>query len=356
MSVLTNKGFDQAIAKATKPLQALLKQKRETGLASIKKLLEEKNYGNLNEAELRNFAIEVQEPILADGKDSEAVEKALSKSMLAIGKEARKESTETWEIEASTELPVSDPRKKILAENTAGAFLLLRDRSLAETIADRFVAWAASKREKILKLQDDPFSFFANPWGEKAEKRYWTLVCGAWLGKSRNYSIAMTFHDAGMIWCKIAAEIDERTTHICRFLHMKRILISSVIAETANLVAPGTTSNWIAETPPPPVGGLTADTQKPLLLLPPLQSGGKPRPMAQRTEEHMVGTAEFDMGKYSQFITDEELAKTLGPPPYHFLCRSLLVPDDFKDPLELQAEITQKPLPSGIEDFITETF
>lgn len=357
-NILTNDGFDLAVGEASKPLQALLSGKRGKGLDLIQTALQGANLSNLAYDALEGLGLDLQVPLLVDAQDAPKIASSVTASMGGMLVAARAQAVEAWGIELETPvLPDDDERIEAITSNTAGLFAMERDRALAARVAERFAKGVIANREKKKASKDpfDPFTFFAMPWGDKAEKQYWMLVSSAWLGKARNYSIAATFADAGYEYCRIAAEIDERTTHTCRFLHMKRVLVSSVQATDANLVAPQSTGNWIAETPPPPVGGLTADTQAPLLLLPPLEPGGKPRPLAQRTEEHIVGTGNFDMGKYNQFVSDEELAKTLGPPPYHFLCRSLLVPDDFVDPLGLQADIDETPVPSGIDDFIDAT-
>lgn len=358
MSILKNDGFDESVDKSAQKLRKILYERRRAGLIFIKESLETADLSELNEEELLELALVLQKEVVSTVELAQKESESLSEEMVDISEESRKEAVSSWGLPASSELEEGDPRKATLGVNTADLFLLERDQALAQRVAERFSSGVIEEREKEKKQKKDfdPFSFFMTPWGEKAETQYWTLVSSAWLGRARNQSIAFTFADSGMEWCRIASQIDEMTTHVCRFLHMKRILVSSTVAESANLVAPNSTSNWIAETPPPPVGGLTADTQKPLLLLPPLEKGGKPRPLAQRTEEHIVGTAEFDMGKYDQYVSDEELAKTLGPPPYHFLCRTLLVPDDFEDPLGLQAEVKQKNPPPGIDDFISETF
>lgn len=354
MSLLTNAGFDAAIASAVKPLVALLKSRREAGLAFIAKALQTANLANLDSDQLASLAYDLQRQLVATKTDASRVSAVVGERMGDIASNARKEAVVAWGLSAQKELDPADKRNALLTTNTAGLFLMERDRALSIRVSQRFAAAMESDRGKVGKAASkfDPYTFFSMPWGEKAEQQYWTLVCGAWLGKARNHSIAESFSDSGMEWCRIAAEIDERTTHTCRFLHMKRILVSSAKADTANLIAPNTTSNWIAEVPPPPIGGLAADTQKPILLLPPDTPGSKPRPLAQRTEEHTVGTAQFDMGKYEQFVSDEELAKTLGPPPYHFLCRTLLVPDDYKDPLGLLADVAQKPVPTGLDNLI----
>lgn len=383
MSILTNQGFDEFVFGAAKALQAILSAKRTKGLDSISKALKKANLENLSETNARSFALDLQVPLLASSADSIRITKETAKQMKEMSDIARKEAVEQWKLSAKSELPNDDKRHTEISENTAGLFLLERDAALAIRVADRFAKAFSSQaktknkssksdsnkpesdsnttqksQKQVFKAQTkqgpDPFSFFWNAWGKRAEIQYWTLVSGAWMGRARNQSIAASFSDSGMEWCKIFSQIDDRTTHVCRLLHGKRILVSSVEAVSAGLVAPTTTGNWISEIPPPPIGGLTADTEKPVLLMPPLEEGGKPRILARRTEEHKSGTGEFDMGKYDQFITDEELSKTLGPPPYHFLCRTILVPDDFQDPLNLQAEVTQAEIPKDLETFVNQ--
>lgn len=360
MSILENEDFDKAVAGAASRLQAVLAKRRGEGLSSAEKRLEAANLAILNRDQLVAFAESIQQPIIATATDASNVTDKMSEEQDAIANETRKTAVETWDLDAEPTFDGDDERFDLATQNTAGAFLILRDNSMAQSIAQRFADTVIEQRREAPKEKSawarfqkdqkaDLFTLFSNPWGEKAEKHYWTLTCSAWMNKTRNFSIAASFEDSGMEWCRVAAEIDERTTHICRFLHMKRVLVSSVQASEANTTAPTSTGNWIAETPVQPAGGEGTDADKPLLLLPPVEPGGKPRPLAQRTEKHFPGQGDLDMGKYNQFVSDAELAVTLGPPPYHFLCRTLLVPDDFEDPLGLQADVTQTTIPAGVQ-------
>ncbi len=264
-----------------------------------------------------------------------------------IAEEAREEAVSQW----SLGLPLAysdDSTLDLMARNNAGLFLLERDaqlrRRLAEIFARRYIGY--KNLEKSASKPEKPAELFTRHWGSSAEKNYWGLVCSSWANKTRNHSIAASFNEAGMEKCMISAQIDERTTEICRFLNGKIISVSSVLERSSSLSTPTTTGGWFSTVPSQEEG------EGDILVIPSKAAGEKPIPVAKRTDSFILGSLGPDMGSYEQYVSDEQLADIVGPPPYHFLCRTILIPVELGLTDEFRAKVENTEMPSGLGEYV----
>ncbi len=58
---------------------------------------------------------------------------------------------------------------------------------------------------------------------------YWEVVAGAFVGQGRSFAQFSAYAEAGVQRYRIEAVLDERTTHICRFLHGKTFAVADAL-------------------------------------------------------------------------------------------------------------------------------
>lgn len=356
MSILTGIEFDARVGDVAGQLIEAMAPSREEGLAQVipflRETLEAMDASDIEDMGLESLASFFYQSLRdlgpLDHDNTATVDAILSAAQEQIDRDARAAAVDTFTLDVDVPYPDDDPRLQASSATTAGAFLTRRDDRLAQSLA---TSLAEALLESIATGQDDLVNTLGaidevirSAWSERAEEQYWVLTASAWMARSRNAGIASALQDAGLERARIAAELDARTTPLCQFLHGKVILVESAIATEAGLVTPSSTSAWPRMTNEAPADSDTPDADAtPHIYLP----TNPPTLVAARSEPVDPDGLAFDMGSYTQYISDEQLAQTLGPPPYHFLCRSILVPEEYEDILEFRADITYATPPTN---------
>ena len=292
---------------------------------------------------------QAQLPLLGTEQDAVSMDEMFSEEQEVMCRASRSDAVVDFGYDIPHEFDDDDDDLLETARQTeVGDFYLQRNEVVALRVAQTLFRLVSIGGLDLTKGDDKPSDVLQRSWSPKSWEQYGVLAANAWLALSRNIGILSVFRDAGVERAKVVAVIDERTSHICRFLHQKEVIVSSAISVTAGLVEPFSTSNWLEETigprglPSPPTISDPGADDRPHITLPPKEPGGKRRLLAIRTGPHLLDDGNFDMGSYDQYTDDDTLASELGPPPYHHLCRTLLVPVDWEDPLNLRPEITDR--------------
>jgi SPP1 gp7 family putative phage head morphogenesis protein len=58
---------------------------------------------------------------------------------------------------------------------------------------------------------------------------YWEVVASAFIGQGRSFAQVSSYAEAGIQRYRIEAVLDERTTHICRYLHGKTFAVADAL-------------------------------------------------------------------------------------------------------------------------------
>ncbi|MDP1916616.1 MAG: head morphogenesis protein [Myxococcales bacterium] len=143
---------------------------------------------------------------------------------------------------------------------------------------------------------------------------YWEVVASAFVGQGRSFAQVSSYAEAGVQRYRIEAVLDERTTHICRFLHGKTFSVADALRkfeQVDRLEQPEAIKRllpWVRE---------RRDGDRLTL------HGGGVR-IADVTRS-ALGNRD-DVGEFRSHLSDERLVDAgLGLPPFHALCRSASV-------------------------------
>jgi hypothetical protein len=140
---------------------------------------------------------------------------------------------------------------------------------------------------------------------------YWEVVASAFVGQGRSFAQVSSYAEAGVQRYRIEAVLDERTTHICRFLHGKTFAVADALRKfelAERLEQPEDIKRllpWVRERLD---GGMLMLTGAGVAIAEVTRSG--------------LGTHD-DVGEFRPRLTDAQLGEAgLGFPPFHGLCRS----------------------------------
>ncbi|MFZ5446569.1 MAG: phage minor head protein [Myxococcota bacterium] len=140
---------------------------------------------------------------------------------------------------------------------------------------------------------------------------YWEVIASAFIGQGRSFAQVSNYAEAGVQRYRIEAVLDERTTHICRFLHGKTFGVRDALRkfdQVERLDQPEDIKRllpWVRER-------LDGDRLT-------LHSGGVPIADVTRSA---VGRRD-DVGEFRPRVSEDRLGEVgLGFPPFHGLCRS----------------------------------
>lgn len=143
---------------------------------------------------------------------------------------------------------------------------------------------------------------------------YWEVVASAFIGQGRSFAQVSSYAEAGVQTYRIEAVLDERTTHICRYLHGKTFSVGDALRKFEQvelLEEPEDIKRalpWVRER-------LDGDRLT-------LTSGGTAIADVTRSA---VGLRD-DVGEFRALLPDEHLGGAgLGFPPFHGLCRSTTI-------------------------------
>ncbi len=140
---------------------------------------------------------------------------------------------------------------------------------------------------------------------------YWEVVASAFVGQGRSFAQVSSYAEAGVQRYRIEAVLDERTTHICRFLHGKTFAVADALRkfeQVERLEQPEDIKRllpWVRE---------RLDGER-------LTLHGAGVPVAD-VARSALGRRD-DVGEFRPYVAEERLGDAgLGFPPFHGLCRS----------------------------------
>jgi hypothetical protein len=140
---------------------------------------------------------------------------------------------------------------------------------------------------------------------------YWEVVASAFVGQGRSFAQVSSYAEAGVQRYRIEAVLDERTTHVCRFLHGKTFAVADALRkfeQAERLEQPEEIKRlmpWVRER-------VEGDRLT-------LHGGGVSIADVTRSA---LGSRD-DAGEFRPRVSDDRLGDLgLGFPPFHGLCRS----------------------------------
>lgn len=152
-------------------------------------------------------------------------------------------------------------------------------------------------------------------------EHYWTIVAAAFVGRARSYGLLSSFDDAGIELYRISAVLDERTSDICRYMDGKIFKTGASLSKFTELES--------VEDP------LEIKHSAPYMHM--RNVDGKHEIYIKTGEQKSLTVAEVlrsgvgikdDPGSFRGKLGMEEMVEAgVGPPPYHCLCRTTMVPE-----------------------------
>lgn len=140
---------------------------------------------------------------------------------------------------------------------------------------------------------------------------YWEVVASAFIGQGRSFAQVSSYAEAGVQRYRIEAVLDERTTHICRYLHGKTFEVADALRkfdQVERLEDPEAIKQMLP--------WVRARREGDRLVL-----TGAGTPIADVTRS-ALGVRD-DVGEYRPRLAETELRDAgIGFPPFHGLCRT----------------------------------
>jgi hypothetical protein len=150
---------------------------------------------------------------------------------------------------------------------------------------------------------------------------YWEVVAGAFVANGRSLAQVSAFAEAGLQRYVIEAVLDEVTTEICRFLHGKTFSVGDAIKRFERVESMERPEDikaeqpWVRE-------ALDPETGRKVLYV---DRGGTRSAIAEVVRSGL-GTSD-DQGEFARGRTEQELMDLgVSFPPFHGLCRTVLLP------------------------------
>jgi SPP1 gp7 family putative phage head morphogenesis protein len=146
---------------------------------------------------------------------------------------------------------------------------------------------------------------------------YWEVVASAFISQGRSFAQMSSYAEAGIQRYRIEAILDERTSHICRYLHGKTFSVVDALRRFDRIEAlddPEAIKQampWIRES-------TDRETGRTRLYV----DDGAGRTELAEVTRSVLGTRD-DRGDFRALASDSALNEVgIGFPPYHGLCRS----------------------------------
>lgn len=146
---------------------------------------------------------------------------------------------------------------------------------------------------------------------------YWEVVASSFIGRGRSFAQMSSYAEAGIQRYLIEAVLDERTTHICRYLHGKSFSVADAVKRferVEQLERPEDIKRalpWVRER-------RDAETGRTRLYV----DGAAGRTALAEVTRSAFGTRD-DRGDFRSLASDDALRGVgIGFPPYHGLCRT----------------------------------
>jgi SPP1 gp7 family putative phage head morphogenesis protein len=149
---------------------------------------------------------------------------------------------------------------------------------------------------------------------------YWEVVASSFIGRGRSFAQMSSYAEAGIERYVVEALLDERTTHICRYLHGKTFSVSDALERferVEQLERPEDLKRatpWVRE-------HRDRDTGRLRLYVP------SPTGRIELAEVTRSGRGtRDDRGEFVSLAADDVLRDVgIGFPPYHGLCRTVVL-------------------------------
>lgn len=300
----------------------------------------------MDEEEFVDAIVAVQRPLLINTDDAVKAGDVLSKRQGDIAKKSHREAKVVYDLSRASSTPAKDILLA-MSKNNAAEFAIQRDYAQAVRLGlSSYVKFSRAETENQKRKTVSGISKkIESIWSIQNQKNYWALVADVWLSKARNDGSMSAMLSAGIKKAKLQAQLDGRTSAICRFLHGKEIYISDYFSDLDNYATSSMSSSWLhLTTADPSIEGfpnvMLPDEDERPRIWGPIGEDGQSRLLAIRTSGPVIyGDGIIDMGRYEQRISDDDLARTIGPPPYHPFCRTLAVPVDTFEPLVIRPTI-----------------
>ena len=152
---------------------------------------------------------------------------------------------------------------------------------------------------------------------------YWDVVASAFVGRARSAAEVSSYAEAGISHYLIIAVLDEVTTDICRFLHGKRFSVGASMAQFARIERLRDPERIKHEQPWLQV---RQDRRGNRVIVVPTERGDVRVAVVEDSAERKH--AKDERGRFRSGMSAAKLeAINVGPPPYHGLCRTNVVPD-----------------------------
>jgi hypothetical protein len=320
VGVLLGNVFDERVKGYAQTLVGALSTVRNLALDTAATEASALPWASMTVSERKAALLQIQSRLWLDDETGQALGALLKAQMRSMLRESRAATVEAFGLGSAPAYTEDDPRIEAICQHAAILWRNRRDLRHSVRVATRL----ATKEAIDLPALGESLQ---KAWGLPTEQTYWHSVAAAWTGRARSGGQIHALLDDGIVEGRIEAMIDERTSAICRFLHGKKIALLESEARLSGLTNPDT-STFLDEDE-----GLTVN--EPNLLI----TDPNGRLFATLEEGADPDGGVFDLGSWKQHITDEELAIVLGPPPYHLLCRSMIVPLDWPDELGMRPDI-----------------
>lgn len=152
---------------------------------------------------------------------------------------------------------------------------------------------------------------------------YWDVVASAFVNRARSYAEISSYADAGISTYIITAVLDEVTTDICRFLDGKHFSVGGAMAQFERVDKLRDPERIKTEQPWLQV---RQDSQGNRAIFVPGEKRAVRAAIIERSAQ-LQGLRD-ERGAFRSGLSGSRLeALSVGPPPYHGLCRTTTVPD-----------------------------
>ena len=242
----------------------------------------------------------------------------------SIVKETRRVSARTFDLAIETAPGALDDRVVGFVATSQGNFITdeygRRERRLSEDARNLVAQWLAEGRGR-----DAISSQLANHYATSSVRRsrfYWDIVAATFVNRARSWGQVSAYRDAGIERYRIVAVLDEVTTDICRFLHGRTFSVTRAI-EQFDRVERLRDPTRIKETTPW-LAVRRDDKGRRVIVVP----GDPPLRAAIVTESAELAGRKDAVGTFEKPASTNALQSAgIGPPPFHGLCRTSIVPE-----------------------------
>lgn len=147
---------------------------------------------------------------------------------------------------------------------------------------------------------------------------YYRTVAGVHVARGRSYSLGASFRAAGIEYFRIEAVLDDRTTHQCQFLHKKILPVGASMGHITRTMNDPRPEAVLSNQP------FIVDEGNKLTI--PTAGGGSATVATISDRGTGAGPSGTPASFSSGMSQSEMVSAAIGFPPYHFGCRTTVVP------------------------------